>query len=372
MISKHTKMQLKAAKNEVTQKGFSLLEVLVAMILFLVITGAIFGLLQTARVDKSRASTRTDMLKNARVAIHLIGRDALNAGLGFHKTGGIVPDDFISTQFGVPVDTNDSKDLLTSVVGGDNRLTNDLIRNSTDKTDTLVFAFRDVDFNNGDAIELLSVTNPSGDPATPRVKTKLTNGAANVARNDLYLLESSTSQIAVMATATNNSNEIDFKPGDPLGINLPLNGIGKNSSLLRACVTADDEDCTTYSFASLKRFFLVSYKIKQDGTLVRITYGNNRGKPNTEQIVEQPMAYNVENMQIKYVLENGTVTQNPAAGPDNILGTADDDPRQFNRVRQITVTLKVQSTEIDEKTQKAETVTLNATFGTRNLEYDAG
>ena len=372
MKSKINEKMFISSKNIKRSAGFSLLEVMVAMVIFMIVTAAIFGLLQAGRVDKSRTSTRTDMLKNARVAVHLIGRDALNAGLGYHKIGGVVPDDFLSTRFGNPTDVDDNKDLLPSVMGGDNRFSNDLLPNTTDKTDTMVFAFRDVDFNNGEAIELLSVSNPTGDPATPRVKTKKANGAANTSNFDLYLLESSTSQIAVMVTATNQTNEIDFKPNDPVGLNLPLNGIGKNSSLLRACATADDENCTTYSFASLKRFYLVSYKIKQDGTLVRITYGNNRGKPSAEQIVEQPLAYNVQNMQIKYVLENGTVTENPAAGPDGIGGTADDDARQFNQVRQITVTLKVLSTEIDEMTRKPEVVTLSSTFSTRNLEYDAG
>lgn len=371
-MKSETKFVLKNTENNKNSEGFSLLEAMVAMVIFLIVTGAIFGLLQVGRVDKSRSSTRTDMLKNARVAVHLVGRDALNAGLGYHKVGGVVPDDFLSTRFGLPVDEDETKELMTSVLGGNNLLSNNLLSNSTDKTDIMVFAYRDVDFNNGDVIELASVTNPGGDPATPRVRTKLADGAKNSEPFDLYLLESSTSQIAVMATATNKTNEIDFKPLDPLRLNLPLNGTGKNSSLLRACTLVDDENCTNYSFASLKRFFLVSYKIKEDGTLVRIIYGNNRGKLATEQIVEQPLAYNVQDMQIKYLLENGTVTENPATGPDGILGNEDDDLSQFNQVRQITITLKVLSTEIDEMTRRPEVVTLSATYSTRNLEYDAG
>lgn len=355
-----------------SEKGFSLLEVMVAMVIFLIVTGAIFGLLQAGRVDRSRSSNRTDMLKNARVALHLIGRDALNAGLSYHKKGGVVPDDFISTRFGMPVDANNDKDFLTSLVGGNNLFTNDLIRNS-DKTDVAVFAFRDLDFNNGDVIELQGAVAAPGDPTSARVTTKSATGAANIAVHDLYLLESTNSQVAVMATATNNTNTVDFKPGDPLGLNLPYNGTGKLSNLLKPCATPDQEDCMNYAkFAALKRFFLVSYKIKQDGTLVRITYGNNRGKLASEQIVEQPLAYNIENMQFKYVLENGTVTENPLAGPDGVLGTLDDDPLEFNKVRQLTVTLRVQSAEIDENTRRPETVVLSGTFATRNLEYDAG
>lgn len=145
--------------------------------------------------------------------------------------------------------------------------------------------------------------------------------------------------------------------------------------MLRKCLlstaTFTDEDCTTY-LAALKRFFWVSYRVKQDGTLVRIVYGNNRAGTDDEQIQEQPLAYNVEDFQVRYVLENGIVTENPSAGNDAIAGTDDDDFEALNLIRQIVVTVRVQSTEIDEQLKTPVTVTLSATFSLRNLEYDAG
>ncbi len=372
MQTKLTRMNIKKSRKFKNQQGFSILELIIAMVLFLIITGAVYGLLEVGRIDRNRSSRRADILKNARVAIHLIGRDALNSGLGYHKIGGIVPDDYLSSKIKVPVDGDETKDLLTAVVCGNNIFPNNLLTDTTARTDTIAFAFRDLDFNAGNVIELKSVDSPVGQPSIARVQTKSATGAAMTSAYDLYLLESNISQIAVMATATNQTNEITFAPTDPLGINLPLNGTGKNSSLMRACVDSDDEDCTSYSFAALKRFFLVTYKVKEDGTLVRTIYGNNKDALASEQIQEQPLAYNVEDLQFKYVLSNGRVTENPAWGTDNLPGTADDDPKDFNLVRQLTVTIKVQSTEIDEKTGLPERVTLNATFGTRNLEYDAG
>jgi hypothetical protein len=91
-----------------------------------------------------------------------------------------------------------------------------------------------------------------------------------------------------------------------------------------------------------------------------------------EQIQEFPLAYNVENMQIRYVLENGTVTENPSVGDDGIIGTDDDRPEDFNLIRQITVTLTVQAFEADEQTLKLDKITISSTFSARNLEYDAG
>jgi prepilin-type N-terminal cleavage/methylation domain-containing protein len=355
------------------EAGFSLLELMIAMVIFLIVTASIYGLMQVGRVDRNRSSRRSDVMKNARVAIHLIGRDALNAGFGYHRRGAVVPDGFMSTTFGVPVDADTERDMLTSVVAGNNLFTNDLQTVSTARTDMIGFAYRDIDFSSGAAMELQNVSAGTA-PTTARLQTKLSTGntsATFAKKYDLYLVESDTSQIAVMATDIPATNQIDAALADPLGMNQALNGTGTAGSILRKCTSSSDQNCTTY-LATAKKFNLVSYKVKQDGTLVRIIYGNNTGAASDQQKQELPLAYNVEDLQFEYVLENGTVTDNPSAGADGVIGTADDEAEDFNLIRQITVTIKVQSTEFDEQTKKPVTITLTATFSARNLEYDAG
>lgn len=367
-----------------TESGFSILELLISMVIFLIITGSIYGLLALGRYDRNRASRRSDVLKNARVAVHMIGRDVLNAGLGYHRRGAMVPDNFNSTQLGVPPDVDSARDMLTAVVVGNNINTNNLSTTVGLKTDTIAFGYRDVDFNCGKAMELQGVSAPSGLPAVNRLSLKASSmsaaGACPSPRTDtaslpqpydLFLVESDTSQVMVMATGVSGTTSIDAAPGDPIAVNQALNGTGVNGSLLRQCTSSSDTNCTTYS-ATAKRIFLVSYKVKPDGTLVRIVYGNNRGAGASSQIQELPMAYNVEDFQIKYILDDGTMTDNPSVGNDGIVGTADDDWQGFNRVRQLTISVKVQSTEADEKTGKLEPISFSSTFSTRNLGYDAG
>ena len=303
--------------------------------------------------------------------MHLIGRDALNAGLGFHRGGAVVPDNFLSIRLGVPADADNERDIMTSIIAGNNIFPNDLQPDPNIKTDIVAFAYRDVDFNNSSVIELKNVTNPSGIPSTARLQTNQSLIDADAQAFDLYLIESDTSQVAVMASRIANSTNVEIAPLDPLGLNQPFDGINEGGSMLRKCASSADENCTTY-LASLKRFFWVSYKVKQDGTLVRIVYGNNRDGNAAEQIQEFPLAYNIEDLQFKYVLENGTVTDNPAAGADGIVGTADDTPNDFNLIRQLTVTIKVLAPENDEQTGKPESFTITSTFSARNLEYDAG
>lgn len=355
---------------EKTQRGHTLIELMIAMVIFLIVIGSIYGMLQVGRVDRNRSSRRTDILKNARSAIHLIGRDALNAGLSYHQKGAVVPDNLISNILGVPADADSNRDRLTGVIAGDNLFTNNLLGNSGEKTDIISFAYRDTEFNDGTTIALKNVLNGTSNEIA-RLVTKKGDEAKAVKAYDLILVESDSSQLAVMVTAEHDLDEFDVAPTDPLGLNLPFNGTGSSSSLLVKCTATVTEDCTSY-LASAKRFHWVSYKVKTDGTLVRIVYGNNTGKPFDEQIREQPIAYNVRDLQFRYVLADGTVWDNPAVGPDGIAGTVDDTPDKLNLIRQVSVTLKVQSTEADENTGEFNIITLNATFSTRNLEYDAG
>ena len=69
-------------------------------------------------------------------------------------------------------------------------------------------------------------------------------------------------------------------------------------------------------------------------------------------------------------MDTGTEVNNPAAGPDGIAGNADDDQAALAAVRQVRVTIRARTTELDARGQPV-AVTESATFSTRNLGYDA-
>jgi hypothetical protein len=71
-------------------------------------------------------------------------------------------------------------------------------------------------------------------------------------------------------------------------------------------------------------------------------------------------------------MDDGRVLDDPIAGPDGIRGTVDDTPLAMNDVRQINISITVQSPEVDEQTKAFKTITLTASFSTRNVIYDAG
>ena len=356
--------------NRTNQKGFSIVEMIVSMVIFMIVIGTVYGLLQVGLIDRNRASRRSDILKNARAAMHIIGRDALNAGLSYNRNGAMVPDNFVATKLGLTPDADAERDILPAVIGGNDLFFNLLSTDPTVRTDLISFSYRDTAFNATNVISLTNAAAATGAPSTVRLQTQA-NHATNTSQHDLYLVESDSSQVAVMATSRPSTSQIDVAPNDALGINQPLDGVGTNVSLLQKCTAIITENCTTY-VASVKRFIWVAYKVRADGTLVRMVFGNNTGAAASAQIQELPVAYSIENFQIRYVLEDGTVHDNPSVGPDGLAGTADDDPAAFNAVRQINVSIRVQGTENDEQTGRPDTVTLSAVFSTRNLEYDAG
>lgn len=356
--------------NSSEQNGFSLVEMLISMVVFLIVTASIYGLLNVGQISRNRSSRRTDVLKNARAAMHLIGRDALNAGLSYHKKGAIVPDDFLEDILEVPADTDDERDILTAVIAGDNLHENNLQDDPNKKTDIIAFAFRDLNFNAGNTIDLLDVK-AGADSSTVRLELN-TSVTDNIKPFDLVLIETDNTQVGAVVSSIVDSKNIDLAVGDPLDLNLPRDGSEIDGTLLKKCNPPTLVEHCVDQVTSLKRFYWVSYRVKRDGTLVRTIYGNNTGKPADEQIQEQPLAYNVKDLQFKYVLANGAVTDNPVAGDDGEVGTEDDRPNDFNLIRQVSVKIVVQSTELDEQTKKPETIELNSIFSLRNLQYDIG
>lgn len=72
------------------QSGFSLIELLVVLVIFLIVTGAIFGLLNVAQIRYRSEQQFLDSLQGVRTAIDQIVRDVHRAGFpavnGYHRT----------------------------------------------------------------------------------------------------------------------------------------------------------------------------------------------------------------------------------------------------------------------------------------------
>jgi prepilin-type N-terminal cleavage/methylation domain-containing protein len=337
------------SEKTVGQKGFSLVELIITMSIFLLACAAIFGVMRIATIQKNTAGNRTDQLRSARIAVDYIRRDALNAGFGYHRAGGNAPDDIANALFGLPKDSDSQRDLMTSIIAGNDINTNSLDPNV--RTDIVAFISRDPTFNDGDLINYTKIGNAS---ATAFVETK-TGAAANCRKNDLYLLESDsgTTQIVAMATNVVDNKKIEFAVNDPLHINQSATASGESKNLLMS----------TTGGGTIKKINLISYEVTNDGVLVRKIYGNRNG---TEQIERRELVYGVSNFQIRYFMEDGTILDNPS---NNHNGR--DNQIKMNSVVQIQVTLTISPNTNGTPDAQGAPVTIREFISTRNLRYEA-
>lgn len=339
------KISYKTAK----QNGFSIIELIISMTLFLIATAAIFGVMRIATIQKNTTGNRTDQLRSARIAVDYIRRDALNAGFGYHRAGGNAPDNTANKLFGLPVDDDSQRDLMTSIIAG-----NDVHGNSLDtnaQTDAVAFFSRDPTFNGGD---LINFTKTGNSTSTVYVETR-TGAAENCEINDLYLLESDsgTTQVVAMATNVIDDKKIEFAVGDPLGINQSATETGESKSLLM----------TTSGGGTVKKINLISYEVNSDGVLIRKRYGN---QTSGNQVETRELVYGVSDFQIKYFMEDGTTIDNPS---NNHNGR--DKQIKMNSVVQIQVTITITPNFDGSRDVPGEPVVIREFISTRNLRYEA-
>ena len=177
------------------------------------------------------------------------------------------------------------------------------------------------------------------------------NSACKV--NDVYLITGNAGATSTLAlsTALNGSTAVQFANGDLLGFNQP--GVGP----LRLITTV----------ATMQRVRMVTYFVTTGGILTRREYANFLP---AVAFVDAPLVYGVDDFQIRYVMDDGSLTDNPSAGPDQIAGNADDVQANLSAVRQIRYTVSVRSIDLNTSGQPYRE-TMTSTFGTRNLGYDA-
>ena len=333
--------------------GFSIVELMISMTMLLVAMAAVYGVLQIGQIQRSTVIKTTSASRGARVALSFLRRDAINAGLKYHRVGGLVRDDFLNSLMGLPADSDDDYDLLTGIFGGNNIYGNNL--DTFARTDLVGFVSRDLDFNNGQPIEY-----DSAQKVANRIEINTSNGAAAVAgKYDLFLLETGTTQVVGMVTNSVGSDPNVFKmqPNDPLSLNQKANGTGNDQNLL----------VVNNGKGTIKKIKFITYSVNAEGVFVRTIYGNKTGATDAEQIDTQELLTGVRDMQVRYLLADGTTSDDPSNGNNGRLNQA-----LMNNVVQIEVTLTLVPLDDDGIQTGGVPLVFKETISTRNLRYDIG
>jgi hypothetical protein len=310
--------------------------------------GSIYGLLEVGRGGRFNSMQRNEMIQNVRIALNTMGRDALNAGVGYPNEGAALRDDTLSSpqvQISPGPDGDNVDDLLTPVLA----FNNINVVNGT-ATDQVTFVYQDDSFNSGRSLAIDRIVD-SGSQLRIAVPcdTSPCNQPAQV--GDIYLVTGQGGSAIGMVTEKPEDDKLDMANDDPLDLNKP----GASSPIRRVVYlpSCTGNDCDAP--ASVKKITWVTYRVVDDGTgvgtLVRRVYGGLTG------VVDQPLAFGVLNMQISYVLTGGVVTDSPTS-------------LEMQDIRQVRVTVDIRSPEVDPRTRQPFRTTLTSTFSTRNLGYE--
>jgi type II secretory pathway pseudopilin PulG len=325
-------------------KGFTMLELMISSAMFIVVLLAIFKLLESSRDVRFTTGERAALLRAARTAVDTMGHDIVNSGVGYPDSGAKIPQGLVVGILGLPAytDSDANYDWITPIVAGDN-----INAVNSVNTDQISLIFVDSTFNGGSPLTATSATTGSSWMTITTTATPLVNNSVCTA-GDLFLVTGSNGSALGWLTGVNSTDKLVFANTDPLNINQPSQTNGVLQSVLYP--------------ASVMKVKWIRYYVDSTGTLFRREYGapstriGGGATTTVTKYLDSPIADNVKDLQIKYTLLDNTVVTNPTAA-------------QYASIRQVTVTITINSPDIDRRSNTRETLTLTSTFDARNLGY---
>lgn len=362
------------------ERGFSFIEMMVAMGIFLVVTAAIYGLLRVATSDRFTSTQKIEALQNARVAMNALNRDATNAGADFPNAGVTVPPNRLAAILGIkPLPTLATADRITPIVSGQ-QLPMKIVSAGPPATyaagpnDEVLMIYRDDAFNNGNALNVATTTpnpgitnNLASTPKTCSVKIDTSGGVTNSVCNvgELYVVQGQTSAALGWLTGKSGTDTLVFNGADPLLINQP--GVVGTISQLPGPSAVPPTPWNTYI---VYRVTMVMYYVDPADatkTLVRKVFGTPQSV--TGQTVDttadgyaQPVSQDVQSIAFNYILQSGQPTPNPM----NVTVTGTTITDQRANIRQMQAVITVNSPDTD-RLGRVQTMKLENTFSLRNL-----
>lgn len=360
-------------EREKDSRGFTLVELLVAIAIGLLALGAATMLFKKGIDITQTVTQRADLQQNARAGVNAMVRDITLAATDL-PTGGIeLPQSaaplqprFGCTGGGLCYLTNGNNVFQGGRLFYVNPHTQDgaVIGNIT--PDSLVVAYSDP------AMVLGTVTlSPAGDLTASKIQ--VTAPPANIASQqngisvgDLIWLSNTNSSAIGVVTAFDGIDTISFASGDPLNINQPpTNSGGGITGNVSGNITSNlaNQPITNPPVIpagiQAQRIFLVTYFVSQDATGRRLLMRQVNAHPAT------PVAENVENLQVTYDTIDNTVSppvpvvnqNNPAASP--------------NSIRNVNIALTVRTTQKIGAFGDYQRLTLATAVSPRNLSTTA-
>lgn len=361
--------------NKKGEQGFSLLEVIIALAVMTVVTGAVFQLMRDSMKSSHATLELSDAQESARTAQEFINRDLVNAGDGLNSINNIrVPQNFVTNYLTRNPITNAATPGFVNL--GLITADNNVPANTAVLGTAPVVNVRSTPLLT-DRITILQMERPEVFTPITLAAGALNpaNGAALVSTADInrfnigeiYFITSAVG--GVFATITNRQGigtptpTLIFGTGDAYGLNSL--GAGGQLDVITAGATLPISIC---------RMKVIHYYIDSNGLLMRRVFGVRRDSAISDAqaqgalaqragFSESVIAEHVVSLQFRYFLNlrdaNGNIVQ-----PTAQLANA----QQQVETRQVEITVAVETPHTLQNGQR-QTISMTTSVSVRNMQF---
>ena len=350
-------------------RGFSLVELLIAMAVGLVVLAATTQLFKNG-MDATRLVTQSsEMNQNARATLNLIAKDVSMAGSGLPSGGLALPYGVGSTASLFAVDANrawlanngyPAKFMYGIIPGAGNGIEAGgppIITATGTASDAITVVYADYAFPLNQYTTAIPAANPLGDkvtftpPAAPPAGFPAIQSPTGIQVGDLILFSNNVGnavgEVTGITPGAGTSTDISFANGDPLNINQSGAASGNILSIIGGGVTTGT------------RIWAVTYFIEvpaaataQPPRLMRQVNGQT----------PVPIADNIINLKVTYDVCDGTNGPNCSGIPNPLA--APFSPSQINKVN-----IQVMGQTLISYGNQSRSTVLTTSVSTRSLSF---
>jgi prepilin-type N-terminal cleavage/methylation domain-containing protein len=399
------------------QKGFTLVELLVALAVTLIVVGAAVVLFAQSLTSAHLITAGVDVEQNARVALNAMARELTAAGTNIPKGGITIPPGSIngtSPQFGCASTTPSClitnnhylNGVLYSVMPGNS--SGPLVLDSSSDAIALLYSDPLLSTPNPDitpppltwnsyaitsaaapcpafggiSADGRTVTMPTyaiisngpdqlrctSDDVTQPLTPSFSDPSINLQVGDTMMLSTSNgAAVGVITALTASTGTMTFAAGDPLNMNLSYNGFSPIAYL------ATPPGSGIYPPVTVSRVLLVAYFLQgldQNGQPVPpgVTPADSRLMRQVNAQLPAPVADHVVSLKISYDIDyqnaRGVVAETPDASPN----PPDPQAALPSQIRKVHVNVVVRSTHVDQRGNYSYSA-LATTVSPRNLAF---
>lgn len=348
---------MKHPENKNNEPGFSLLELVVAIAVMLIVTGAVFSLLKDSMTTSKATLEMTDAQESLRTGQEYINRDLMNTGDGLNSINNIrVPQNFATNYLTL----NPVTDPATPGIINLGLLTTD---NNVPANTLVLGTAPAVDVRSApiltDRISILQMDGSFTPITLDAGAINPNNGQVDVSPADIdrfsggeiYFITSAVGGIFATITDRRSVNSpspsLVLEPGDAFGLNSTGNGSQLDWITDRGTLPT-----------AICRVKIIHYYVNSNGLLKRRVFGVASAGFN-----ESVIAEHVVSLQFRYFLNlrdaNGNVRQ-----PEAQLTTA----QQQVETRQVEVTVTVETSRKLQNGQRQQ-ISMTTSTSVRNMQF---